>query len=235
MVGPEISYAATGGSRVTEGLMLSIRDKIVGLANNNGFPDDATIVSRSKFDADCTVYLSGVEDLKSGEALRDDVWAFIATALLPDVTSWRFSSRTADRFYGGDRNMFQRLWYRYTVFDRGHSHPARWELIEALTEDAIAQIIERPSIRADRRLALAIAEGWLRYESSLEGSRSERVMRRAVRDIRVRSAVQILSVLSNAELAEQIDWHFRQASLAEFGSVQTDQAQRSAMAASETY
>jgi hypothetical protein len=60
-------------------------------------------------------------------------------------------------------------------------------------------------------------------------------MRRAVRDIRVRSAVQILSVLSNTELADQIDWHFRQASIAEFASVQAEHAQSSAIAANETY
>ena len=49
---------------------------------------------------------------------------------------------------------------RARALDRGEQHPRRWQLLEELTEDALVQITERPSIGADPVLARAIAEAW---------------------------------------------------------------------------
>jgi hypothetical protein len=215
-----LSYADSGGMRAPDSVLFRLREDVVSLATADGFPKDAGAASRAHFDAVCTIYLAEHRHLKSGEALRDDVWAFIASVLLPDVTLWRFSSRTTDRFHGGERNMFQRLWYRGTTFDRGVQHQSRWELVERLTEDAFAQIIERPSIRSDRRLARAIAEGWIRA-NPVAGASMERIMRRAVRELRVRNEIQVLSALPERDLAELIDLKFRDARIAEASSPPT--------------
>lgn len=101
--------------------------------------------------------------------------------------------------------MFQRLWYSAVTLDRGRHYERRWELVTRLTEDAIAQIVERPSLRSDKRLALAIAEGWFRMAAGAAGSSTERIMRRLVRDLRIRNEVQFLSALSDADLSRLVD------------------------------
>lgn len=203
-----VTYAETGGQRVAEARLVDFARDIIQLARNHGFPVEVTPQGRQKFDAACAIWLAEAEELHSGELLRDDVWAFISSVLLLHVTVWRFPTLTTDRFHGGERNMFQRLWYRAVTLDRGHDHEQRWELVTALTEDAIAQIIERPSLRGDRRLALAIAEGWFRMAAGAAGASMERIMRRVVRDLRMRNEVQFLSALPDCELSVLIDAQF---------------------------
>ena len=206
-----VSYAATGGQRVSDGMLMKFAKDMIELASDYGFPAESTPQGRQQFDAASAIRLSEAEELQSGELFRDDVWAFISTVLLLHVTVWRFPTLTPDRFHGGERNMFQRLWYRATTLDRGIQHPRRWELVTTLTEDAIAQIIERPSLRSDRRLALAIAEGWLRMAIDAAGASMERIMRRVVRDLRMRNEVQLLSALPDRELALLVDTQFSRA------------------------
>lgn len=204
-----MSYASTGGRRVEPQRMIKLRRDIATIAEKHGCPAETSAQNRQQFDTACAVYLAEAADLQSGELLRDDVWAFMATVLMLDITLWRFPTLTPDRFHGGDRNMFQRLWYRAVTLDRGASHRNRWELVATLTEDAIAQIVERPSVRNDRRLAVAIAEGWARMAAQTAGTSMERIMRRTVRDLRMRNEIQLLSALSDDDLPVLIDEQFR--------------------------
>src|SRR5690606_10419256 len=116
------------------------------IASNKGFPSAADRTQLAKFDMEASIWFSTNEHTQSGEFLRDDVWACITTALLPDVVAWRFSWSARERFHGGIRNALQRLWIRGQLLDRGSGHPQRWELLKKLTEDALVQITERPSI-----------------------------------------------------------------------------------------
>jgi hypothetical protein len=95
-----------------------LRNGLVEIAKGQGFPQETGRKQLSEFDAQASAWLSGNTTLSSGEALRDDVWAFIATALVPDVTYWRFGT-SRSRYHGGVRNTFQRLWMRGRVLDRG--------------------------------------------------------------------------------------------------------------------
>lgn len=210
-----VTYAPTGGRRIANERLLYFAQQIIQLAKDHGFPGEITQQGRQEFDTACAIWLVEAEEFHSGELLRDDVWAFISSVLLLPVTAWRFPTHTPDRFHGGDRNMFQRLWYRGIAFDRGSEHSRRWELLASLTEDAIAQIIERPSLRSDKKLALATAEGWLRMATGAGVTSMERIMRRAVRDLRMRNEVQLLSALPSIELARLIDKHFSRALKAE--------------------
>lgn len=203
-----VSFSATGGRRIGAQRIVELREEITQIAARHGYPSEVTAHDRQLFDAACAVHLAESADLQSGELLRDDVWAFIAAVLLLNVTIWRFPTLTPDRFHGGDRNMFQRLWYRAIALDRGSQHPQRWGLIAHLTEDAIAQVVERPSVRNDRRLAVAIAEGWLRMVAGAGGASVERIMRRTIRDLRMRNEIQLLSALPDKELSMLVDEHF---------------------------
>ena len=183
-----LSFAASGGSR-SEDLARQVGSAIRNIAAASGFPDNPSQVAKSKFDHEAAVYLASHPDLATGEALRDDVWSYLAAAVVPDIVSWRFPDRAAHRFAGGVRNTLQRLWLRGHVLDRGDGHPERWELVRSLSEDAAVQIFERASIGGNRSLAQAIAEEWVRMATRIGRTRMEPIMRRATKLIRLRNEI----------------------------------------------
>lgn len=194
-----LSYAASGGSR-SEELAENVGRAIREIALESGFPDNPSQVARSKFDHKAAVCLASRPDLHTGEFLRDDVWAYIATVVAPDIVCWRFPDCAPHRFEGGVRNAFQRLWSRGAVLDRGAHHEDRWELVRALSEDAAVQIFERASIAGNRRLAIALAEGWVRMAAKIGRGNMEQAMRRATKLVRLRNEIVDLGGLSESEL-----------------------------------
>ena len=208
---PEVTYAASGGSRVSTHELRDLCDGVRGIATDCGWPETDTSAARSSFDSKAAAWLATHFLLQGGEALRDEVWACLATCMLPDVALWRFDFKTA-RLLGGVRNTFQRLWIRGKALDRGEkSGEERWALLNALSEDALVAITERPSIAADRTLALALGEGWVRCAALAGRSAMEPVMRRVILRIRLRSESELLSVLPQDELALLIDREFAHA------------------------
>lgn len=209
----ETRYAASGGSPIRHDILVDLRARLVEIAAGCGFPDRGSASDRARFDEQVSAFLAERDELDGGEALRDDVWAFLACVLLPDLVVWRFADRPAERFHGGVRNTFQRLWMRGRILDRGAAAEDRWELLGALTEDALVQITERPSIGNDARLSLALAEGWLRASRQLGRSAMEAAMREAVIRLRLRNQVQLLTELDDRDLEVAVDTFFEQAPL----------------------
>lgn len=199
-----LSFAASGGNR-SELLAEMLGDALREVAARSGFPDNTSQVARSKFDHEAAIYLGSHPDLDTGESLRDDTWSYLATVVAPDVVSWRFPNPAPHRFEGGVRNAFQRLWFRGAVLDRGAHHEDRWGLVRALSEDAAVQIFERASIGGNRRLAIALAEGWVRMAAKIGRGKMEDVMRRMIKLIRLRNEIVDLSGLSEEELASTVN------------------------------
>lgn len=204
------TYGATGGSPVPANFLFDLRGGLLDIARSCGFPERGGTDGRARFDERAAIYLAERAELASGEALRDDVWAFLTTIVVPDIVDWRFPGRPSERFHGGVRNALQRLWMRARVLDRGASSAVRWELLAEMTEDALVQITERPSIGADLRLARAFAEGWLRMARRIGRPAMEAVMRHAVIRLRLRNHIQLLSELDDGDLAEAIGEFFDQ-------------------------
>lgn len=198
-------YAASGGSRVDNDRLLQLRSELLAVAERFGFPNRSSTKQRAAFDAGATALLACHPLFQGGEALRDDVWAFVSTVLVPDLVTWRFPNEAASHFHGGIRNAFQRLWLRGRILDRGESSSDRWGLVEALSEDALVQITERPAIAADTRLARAFAEGWVRALDRYGRSAIEDATRAAVIRLRLRNQVQLLSILQDEALAVAMD------------------------------
>jgi hypothetical protein len=203
-----LSYGASGGNR-SEAVADSIGDGIRVIATESGFPENTSQVARSKFDRETAIYLASFPGLLTGEALRDDVWSYLATVILPDVVSWRFPDLAVPRFQGGVRNALQRLWIRGVTLDRGADHADRWGLVRSLSEDAAVQIFERASISGSRRLAIAIAESWAKMAEGRGRSNMEPVMRRATKLIRLKNEIVDLAGLSDDELASLVTSVFR--------------------------
>lgn len=183
-----LSFAASGGSR-SEDLANCVGSAIREIALKSGFPDNQSQVARSMFDRDAAIYLASHPDLGSGEQLRDDVWAYLTTVLLPDIVAWRFPDRAPHRFSGGVRNTLQRLWSRGRVMDRGEEHTERWGLVRSLSEDAAVQIFERASIGGSKLLAMAVAERWVSMAAEIGRGRMEPIMRRATKLVRLRNEI----------------------------------------------
>lgn len=169
------------------------------------------VEARGQFDRVAAIALALEPALRTGEALRDDVWAFLTAVLAPDVVAWRFPDRAAHRYAGGVRNAFQRLWARGTVLDRGEGHADRWGLVEALSEDAMVQIFERASLAGNERLARAIAELWVETAADVGRGAMESVMRRATKLVRIRNEIIDLAILPDANLLEEVRGCFRRA------------------------
>lgn len=200
-----ICYAASGGSPASTEELLEFREAVLAIGHECGFPGLGNTRQRAEFDELAAILLAEHPLFQSGEALRDDAWAFVATILLPDVATWRFAVTASERFHGGVRNTFQRLWMRGRTLDRGRGHESRWGLLALLSEDGLVQVTERPAIGADARLSLAFAEGWVRASSRLGRERMEDVTRAAVIRVRLRNQVQLLAALDDEQLSGIMD------------------------------
>lgn len=203
-----VRFAATGGNRITEHQLQRVRDGLASLStmHRSGTESSGRSVL-ANFDAEAAAWLAQEDVFGSGEALRDDVWNFVGAVLAPDIVHWRFGS-ALERYLGGVRNTFQRLLMRHRALDRGADHPQRWQLLDELTEDALVQITERPSIGGDPILALAIGEAWLRAARHHGKSAMEPVMRRAVLRIRIRNEIRSLAELPAVDLVRLLDQAF---------------------------
>jgi hypothetical protein len=197
---PFLSWGSSGGSRASSAQLQAFRKDLVTLAGEHGFPEGSNLKKRAAFDAACGAWLLELGPIVGGEALRDDIWAFVACCVAPDICVWRFEGAHPERFAGGVRNLFQRLWLRARAFDRGEGADDRWGLVQELTEDAMVQIVERPAIAADRRLASAIAEAWVAILPQTGSGRMEAVTRKAVRQLRISNEIICLGALERGQL-----------------------------------
>lgn len=206
---PLATFGASGGSRIARSLLIEIRNNLIEVASAKGFPDpNAGRIAKSEFDVEASKFLANTEELSSGEALRDDVWAYLTTALLPDVSHWRFGN-ARDRYRGGIRNTFQRLWLRGRCLDRGATNEDRWGLLRDLTEDALVQIFERPGLSADPELAQAVAEAWVRTSKKYRPGMMEEIMRNTAIPILAMKEIRSITSLSETERRTLLDEIFQ--------------------------
>lgn len=208
-----VRFAATGGSRAEGQHLADLRSGLEELARRRGFGQPVDRHALAAFDADAGSWLAQSDLFSTGEALRDDVWSFVTAVVAPDIVHWRFGP-AIERYTGGVRNTFQRLWMRGRALDRGPGHPARWALLTELTEDALVQITERPSIGGDPVLSLAVAEAWLRAARINGRARMEDIMRKAVLNVRIRNEIRSLSDLPADALSAVLDEIFGIAAVA---------------------
>lgn len=202
-----VSYAPVGGTRATDEYLGEIRNGLIDIARRHGFPNEASVKKRAAFDNDATIWVMESEYFQTGEALRDDVWAFVSTWLVGDLTKWRFGGART-RYQGGVRNTFQRFLLRGRALDRGIEHTDRWGLIRSMTEDALVAISERPSIGGRPLFARAIGEGWMRALDEYGAGAMEDLMRKTIIGLRLQNEVRDLCALSTPDLAKVVDAEF---------------------------
>lgn len=155
-------YVATGGDRISPQMLLELREKIVALAQEAGFPGESTRERRGGFDLHLAALLHTDMRMAPAEAASGDVWAFFALVLLPDVAYWRYPKPPGDRVLGTDitRHVFGRLWWRAHLVS-SHEDPGSYAALKVLGEAAFDQIYaRRKALGGSPHLVKAILRVW---------------------------------------------------------------------------
>jgi hypothetical protein len=200
-----LTFATSGGARVTDERLEAIRARLVQIAVAHGFPG-----SRIKnFDAVVAIALIDEDLAPPVEALRNDVWAFYATVLLADVSHWRWAM-TQVRYLGGVRNTFQRLWMRARAFRRQGSGNV-WETVEGIGEDVAGGLLERPLLSGARPVSQTIGDVWLELEDAPRTDPVEFITRQALINLRKTNQMMNLEALSPGAREQEVRRLFRHA------------------------
>jgi hypothetical protein len=200
--------APVGGTPVPQGELIELDRKIRTKLSEFGYPKES-LSQISQFDYEVGKLLFEEMDITLGEAARNDVWSFLGCVMMPDCVAWRFSprkgkdgiaKRNPERFKGGMRNTFQRLWWRARVL-YDESQDDKFHLTK-LPEDALVQIMERPNMMADWKLSRGIAHKVAELLDQKEHARSnpEDIWRDASKRIRQRSPFTNFLLLDETEL-----------------------------------
>jgi hypothetical protein len=164
---PSCEYTPTGGNRATTVALNKLRGDLLQLAATAGYPRPPEPLRAAAFDAEASIVLKQQMPMVPAEAAKGGVWEFLSCVLLPDVVRWRFSGAGGadtplERFISGRRNVFQRLWWRaFHLAPRTADAPQLSELLHALGEDELVQLMERPSLAGIAGLPNSIAAGLL--------------------------------------------------------------------------
>lgn len=181
LVTPETShpfqvYSPVGGRRADSNEIDELAGQLAGLAAEFGYPESAGDSNRIAFDRRAAPLLRALMDIGWSEAEARGIWSFMALVALPDLTRWRFGITNQERWVASDltRHTWSRLWWQAVVFDKDP------DLLDALTESDLNQLLERRKIGGDPRLVLAVGRAVL-------GATHESVPRRAlIRDVAAR-------------------------------------------------
>ena len=98
---PEATRSEWSGQHASEEQLVELRQVVTDLAKRCGYPRSRHQKALAEFDLETTKVFADREELQSGEALRNDVWAYVSTVLLGHLTIWRFPSPPMDRLRGG--------------------------------------------------------------------------------------------------------------------------------------
>ncbi|WP_338597161.1 DUF6339 family protein [Saccharopolyspora sp. SCSIO 74807] len=170
-------FTATGGDRVSEEDLKSVRSRVLEVAEKAGFPERAGQRGNAEFDRELAEVLHCQAGLTPAEAASGDVWAFLALMVLPDVAFWRYPSPPRDRVLGTDltRHVFGRMWWRAQLVYTPDS-PSPYSALEGLGEAAFDQIYaRRKALGGSPYLVKAILRVWSEVDfSALRGRATER-------------------------------------------------------------
>ncbi|MEV8533462.1 DUF6339 family protein [Streptomyces sp. NPDC051211] len=161
---PAVFYAATGGVRLPQQQLRTLREAVVGCAVDRGYPANPARRQAAAFDIAVAEILHRESGIIPAEAVAGDLWAFLSLVSMPDVAAWRFPDLHRDRVLGTDvtRHVFGRLWWRaHLLHDEGADREDVYAALSVLGEAAFDQIYaRRTSIGGSPHLVRAIVRTW---------------------------------------------------------------------------
>ncbi|CUI28457.1 hypothetical protein [Achromobacter xylosoxidans] len=213
---PACEYTPTGGTRATAAALNKLRGDLLQIATTAGYPSPAAQQQAAAFDAEAALVLAEQMGIAPAEAAKGGVWEFLSCVLLPDIVRWRFGgtgggATPLERFVSGRRNVFQRLWWRaFHLAPRAVDSPLLPELLRALGEDELVQLMERPSLAGIEGLPGSIALGLLSASKAYSDLTRRQLIREAQkRFLRLSSFVSFESIASE-EISHHVESVFEQ-------------------------
>jgi hypothetical protein len=188
-----VTYTPVGGNRITDDALSSLREEIHSLAREYGMPN--TLRNPSEFEGRAAGLLRGRLAITPNEASHEEVWSYLTCCWLLDIAVWRFGAQADRRRFIGNinRNTFRRLWWRAEVLGPDID-------LTQLGEDELVNIMERPTIAADLRLARAVAREFLsRVDRGAADSRMQ-LMREAMKRLLRLTPLISFSALDDRDL-----------------------------------
>ncbi|GEM_PF-785448 len=231
--GPDVAgkrFAPTGGQRVDNDDLRELRNQIMGLAEQGGYPDETSLTARRRFDLELARILLDLPIIH-GEALRNEVWQYLTCVLVPDLVAWRFGDRSGgrvsgptseERFLGGVRNLLQRLWWRAITLQDPSADDELWLLDTekgGLTEDNLVALVERSHTNSYVDLCRSIAHQFVFYRKfvdDLENGTHEKLMREVMKRVVRVAAFANLEAVSSDKTQELVGNMFVE-TIEEFG------------------
>jgi Family of unknown function (DUF6339) len=193
---PACIYSPTGGNRVDEREIATLRTLLRDIADDCGYPREVNPTERVRFDQLTGAALHKDMRIVPADSAEPGVWAFLTCVVVPDIACWRFPRRTHERLDGGARNALRRLWWRVHLLDS----PAQ-ELTSLLGEDELVQIMERPqSVLGNPRVARPFARIHVSVCEELGITGRMRVLRDGAKRLLRLSALIALDALDDQSL-----------------------------------
>ncbi len=212
---PSCEYTPIG-NRSTRTALIKLRNDLLQIAMDAGYPQPPGGQSAADFDARASIVLIQQMPMVPAEAARGGVWAFLACVLLPDIVRWRFSgvggtTTPLERFVSGRRNVFQRLWWRaFHLMPRTDGAPQLSDLLSALGEDELVQLMERPSIAGIAGLPGSIAAGLLAASQTYSDLTRRQLIREAQKRFLRLSSFLLFESIDQAEIDRHVEDVFEQ-------------------------
>ena len=215
-------FTNTGGQRIPTSYLNDLREEIKETAIRFGFPLKKKSYLDFEFEIAKIFFSSPFlwndnDGNPTGEALRNNFWAYLTILLLPDIATWRWgfpkdnipTKAWSVRMRGGGiRNTFQRIFRRVVSFDKGKnfSDSERLELIQQLNEDEFQAIIERTSLSASPKISIFCAEEIIsrKPNENISDKMKQYIYRKSSIDLTAYGKVQALDLLSDYELKDLI-------------------------------
>lgn len=171
-----LTYSTIGGSTIDDSQLRQLRFELVALAQKHGMPDPLSRSTVAAFEGEAAGILHSALPITAHEASHEEVWSYLTCCWLLDIAVWRFGADAdARRFVGNvNRNTFRRLWWRAEVLGEDVD-------LTRLGEDELVNIMERPTIASDRRLAgMIVSEFLVRVDRDTASERMQ-LMREAMK------------------------------------------------------
>lgn len=202
----QVSLSAVGGAQINSETLEALRRDVMDTAGECGFPDAQGDLPG--FDARCSDVLHTSLPMTPHEASQDDVWSYLTCAWLLDVAIWRFGRDADDRRFIGDvnRNTFRRLWWRREILGPDID-------LRLLGEDELVNIMERPMVSGNPRIARVVARTFLELisgDDALVPVRMQLMREVMKRLVRVIPFIDI-ATLDDRALGLLVDAQFNQA------------------------
>jgi hypothetical protein len=141
--------------------------------------------------------------MSANESSHEEVWSYLTCCWLLDVAFWRFGEGADERRFLGNvnRNTFRRLWWRAETLGPMID-------LSQLGEDELVNIMERPTIASDRRLARTIAFEFLARVHEGAASSRMQLMREAMKRLLRLTPLVAFAGLPDEELRASVEQCF---------------------------